>query len=157
MGRLSSTKGFTLIELIMTIVIGGIISIIVGPIMFQGINSYFQSQEMTDIDAQGKPAMERMVREIRGISNPATDISTMTASQLTFTLDGNSISYTLSGNQLRRNSNPLAANVSSLAFSYFRNDWTTATNDKTLVWRIQIQFQLSSQTFRTSVFLRNAA
>lgn len=157
MGRLSSFKGFTMIELIMTIVIGGILSIMVGPIIVQGINSYFKSQEVTDIDAQGKLAMERMVREIRDIANPGTDISTMTASQLAFTSNGAAVSYTLSGNQLRRNSNPLAAGVSSLAFSYFRSDWTTATNDRTLVWRIQIQFQLSSQTFRTSVFLRNAA
>ncbi len=156
MGRLSSAKGFTLIELIMTIVIGAIISIIVGPIFVQGINSYFKSRDITDINAQGKPAMERMVREIRGIANPATDISTMTASQLTFTLDGSSISYTLSGNQLRRNSNPLASNVSSLTFSYYQNNWTSTTTQASQVWRVQIQFQLSSQTFRTSVFLRNA-
>jgi len=148
-----------MIELIMTIVIGGILSIIVGPIFVQGINSYFQSQKITDVGAQGKLAMERMVREIRNIDNPATDISTMTAGQLTFTLNGTSISYTLSGNQLSRNSDPLASNVSSLTFSYYKNDWTTTTTDKTLVWRIQIQFKFQSslQTFQTSVFLRNAA
>jgi hypothetical protein len=146
-----------MIELIMTIVIGGIIAIIVGPILMQGINGYLRSQDMTEMDAQGKLAMERMVREIREIANPASDISTMTANQLTFTLSGSSISYTLSGNQLRRNSDPLASDVSSLTFSYFKNDWTTATTDRTLVWRIQIQFQLFSQTFRTSVFLRNAS
>ncbi len=146
-----------MIELIMTIVIGGIIAVTAGPLILQGINSYFQSRDMTEMDGQAKPVMERMVREIRGIANPATDISTMTGSQLTFTLNGNSISYTLSGNQLRRNSNPLTANVSSLAFFYYQNNWTSTTANPTQVWRIKIQFQLSSQTFQSSVYLRNAS
>jgi len=149
----------------MTIVIGAIISIIVGPMLLQGFNAYFKSAVVTDIDGQAKLAMERMVREIRGIANPASDITTMTASQLTFTLNGDSISYTLSGSQLRRNSNPLASNVSSLTFSYYRNDWTTTTTDRTLVWRIQVQFTLSytggagttTRAFQSSVFLRNAS
>ena len=162
----------------MTIVIVGIISIIVGPILIQGFNSFFASAGVTDMDAQGKLAMERMSREIRGINAPASDIVTMNANQFAFLLSpGNGVRYRLNGNQIDRttysvvfgfwvfpNVNLLATNVSALTFTYLQRDLVTPATGVANIWMIQIQFAFAyagggfaaNKTFRTSVFLRNA-
>ncbi|MGA3084671.1 MAG: prepilin-type N-terminal cleavage/methylation domain-containing protein [Thermodesulfobacteriota bacterium] len=162
-------KGFTLIEIIMTIIIVGIISIVVGPILLQGFTSFFVSSGLTDMDAQGKLAMERMARDIRMIQSPlSSNITTMTATQFTFvtgvTGSNVTVSYQLSGTQLNRNTPILATNVSALTFTYLQNDRVTLATGAGNIWVVQIQLTLSysgggfneSKTFQTSVFPRNA-
>lgn len=177
MNPLRSNKGFTLVEIIMTIVIVGIISIIVGPILIQGFNSFFASAGMTDMDAQGKLAMERMSRDIRGITTPATNIhSSSNSNVFRFSLGGNTVRFRRDApNQaimrdtlffILWDSDLLCGLVTNLTFTYFDRNLNQLTLPITPadVWMIQIQFTLAyggggfaaNKTFRTSVFLRNA-
>ncbi|MBI5604484.1 MAG: hypothetical protein HY879_14145 [Deltaproteobacteria bacterium] len=160
----------------MTIIIVGIISIIVGPILIQGFNSFFASAGVTDMDAQGKLAMERMARDIRGISSP-NNIATMASTNFSYWASfSNRFSYYQTGTQLFRDSpyltflthaNLLTTNVSvvsPLTFTYLQKDLVTPATGPANVWVVQFQFTLNyagggfvaNKTFRTSVFLRNA-
>ncbi len=151
-------KGFTLIEAIMVIVVLGIMGAITVPLLVQAVRSYMLESNILDADAQGQLAMERMAREIR-LVNPA-NITTFNVSTFAFTLNGESVSYSRNAqNQLLRNTDLLAAGVTSLAFAYYGSDWTTITADREHIWRIKISLTISADqvggiALSTSTFLR---
>src|SRR3990167_7204928 len=97
--------GFTLIELIVTIVVMGIISGVAALLILQGLNGFIAEDVRASLTNDGRLAIERMVREIRTIrTRTAADIPTMTAPTLSFVdLDGNPITYTSGGGSVTRN------------------------------------------------------
>ena len=123
-----SQKGFTLIEMIVVIVLSSIIAVVSMQLLAQGFAAYLSGQNVTSAQNQIWRALERMSRDIRAVSSPAS-ITTATASQFSFTdIANNSISYTLSGSSLMLGSNVLADGISALTFSYYdKNGTTTAT------------------------------
>ncbi|MEW6186284.1 MAG: prepilin-type N-terminal cleavage/methylation domain-containing protein [Thermodesulfobacteriota bacterium] len=171
MVRFISNRGFTLIELIMTIVIGGVIALAVSPLLSQGFSAYFASTIQADMDSQAKLAMERMSREIRQIQDPPSQIYSMQSDRLSFFLTGvGTITYrrsTTSPNTLVRiesnDSDVLATDVSRLSFRYL-DYLQNPVFDPGSVKVVEIQFALKynqaggifSRTFRSMVFLRNA-
>lgn len=126
--RKREQAGFTLIELVFTMVLISIISIVIGKVFFQGYQTLLTSSNISESDWQGFIGLERMVNDIHTIRSSA-GITTINASQLAFTdVNGNSITFQLSGSNLLRNSQILASNVQSLAFGYLdANGNTTAT------------------------------
>lgn len=120
--------GFTLIELVMTIVLMGIISVVMGRILFQGYQTFLTSQNISETDWHGFLALERIASDIHNIRS-AGDISTIQSNQFTFVdVDGNTVQYQVSGNTLLRNGQTLAGGVQSFSFSYTdENGATTAT------------------------------
>lgn len=120
-------KGFTLIELIATIVLMAIISIIVGQVLLNGYQNFITSQNISQTDWRGLLALERLANDIHTIRS-AGDISTITSTQLAFTdVNGTAIQFQLSGSNLLRNSQLLASGVQSFNFSYLdKNGATTA-------------------------------
>ena len=70
-------KGFTLIELIIVITIIGIITGVVGFILFGAVDAWMFKFNRADLLADGRLAVNRMVREIREIKD---DDSVTTAS-----------------------------------------------------------------------------
>jgi len=153
-----SGGGFSLIELIFVVVTVSIISVVVAPVFMSGFNAFFWTSDVTNVSSQGELAMERMVREVRCIQ-PSDIVTPLGSSQITFSLSGTSVTYSRNlQNQITRNSDLLASNVSSLAFAYYRQDWSTATQPAE-VWSIQIAMVVSgkraAESLRTTVFLRN--
>ena len=120
-------KGFTLIELIATIVLMGMISVIVGHVLLNGYRNFITAQHISQIDWSGFLALERLVNDIHTIRS-ASDILTIGANQLVFTdVNSNSIQYQSSGSLLSRNSQTLATGVQSFNLSYLdKNGATTA-------------------------------
>lgn len=124
--------GFTLIELVIVIIITGILAASITSLISQGSIAYLTAQNITDADWQARLAIERMVRDIRAIRSSA-DISTASATQLTFTdFGGTSISYTLSGTSLLRNSQILADGISALSFTYYDENGASGASAITL-------------------------
>src|SRR5689334_11495059 len=101
-------KGFSLLELIIVMVILSIIAGIGSRIVQAGFNSYYTNQNVTTANVQARLALERMTRDIHAIKD-SSSITTASASQLTFTdVNGNVITYQLTGTQLMRNTQVLS-------------------------------------------------
>ena len=137
--------GFTLIELVMTMVLIGIIAYIVATALTTGIKAYFTTDFRKEALDQSRIAMERMTREIRNVRSLGkdtdippdgyinADITTATATSFCFTdVNGTTISFELSGTNILRgegscppvSTNTLAANVTALNFQYILADST---------------------------------
>lgn len=121
-------NGFTLIEVVIVIIILSIIAAIGSRVIQAAFNSYNINQNITIANTAARLAFERMTRDIHNI-NSAASISTATSSQLSFTdINGNTVTYQLSGTQLTRSGQVLADGVSGLSFSYWdKNLNSTAT------------------------------
>jgi prepilin-type N-terminal cleavage/methylation domain-containing protein len=112
-------KGLTLIEVVMTIVIVGIL---LGVLMFsiKGIMDLWKFWSFSSENvSQLRIGVTRMVREIRQIRND-TAIFIADRSRIQFNDTNNqTIDYSLSGSDLIRNSNVLASGISNLTFTYY--------------------------------------
>ena len=154
-------RGFTLIEGVIAIVITGIIFAVGSGIMSNTFNAYFTGRDLTELDWQCRVAMNRMLRDLRDIrSASATDLVTTPATEITFTTTTpQTITYSLSGTTLMRNSQALADGVSNLNFTYVTNDGRTSTTAATEAYYVIVEFTVTngsvSRDRRTTVFPRN--
>ena len=98
------SKGFTLIEAIITIVIVGILSSIAALIILEGVKASAKEENLSGVHYQARIAMERMAREIRLIrTQTAGDIPTMAATDLIFCdVTGKAVEFQLAGSVLNR-------------------------------------------------------
>jgi prepilin-type N-terminal cleavage/methylation domain-containing protein len=154
-------RGSTLVELIITIIVVGIIAGIIGMLMLQGIRAFMAQDTKASITSQGRLAVERMVRDIRTIrSRTGADIPIKTATTLSFVdTSGSAIVYTAGAGSVTRNGVALASpNATGLMFTYFQQNGTPALV-ATDVWVIQIDLTFAgtneSQDFRVRVHPRN--
>jgi prepilin-type N-terminal cleavage/methylation domain-containing protein len=166
------SKGFTLIEIIITIVLIGVLSTIAAVIILQGIRAYSEERTRSDVHYQARIAMERMAREIRTIrSQTAGDITTMAAANLAFCdITGKAIEFSLAGTVLNRREsatcnppawggwNALANGVGPLTFTY-RDVAGASGAAATDLWFVEIDMTdtQGSETMRmrTKVHPRN--
>jgi prepilin-type N-terminal cleavage/methylation domain-containing protein len=177
--KINSNKGFTLVEIVMTIVLLGIISGIVFITIYQGGKSYGDIYSMNNLSSQDRIAMERLSREIRRVrctvsgnscTATASDITEMsTSSEFRFVntiYEGRGFRYDSGSNAiyLRQGSGAgdpedvLIGNVSAFSFDYLdSDDTTTATVSE--VWSIVVNITLStggkSVDFKTRIHPRS--
>jgi len=151
-------QGFSFIELIMVIILLSILAVVAGRILTAGLNSYLTVQNTTDADSQGRIALARMAIDLRNIRSTA-DITTASANQIVFTdINGNSITYQLSGTTLMRNAQILADGIQTLTFSYFdKNGASTSTTTDIRYITVKLNVQLNNTNFNliTSIYPRN--
>ena len=155
-----SQKGFSLVELIITIVMMGIISVVVGRILIQGYKTFITSQSISEVDWQGLLALESLTNDIHNIRS-SSSITTISASSFAFVdMSGTTVTYALSGSNLQRNGLTVASGVSALAFSYL-DDAGTVTASATAVRYITVSLTAVenglSLTFTTLVGTRGMA
>jgi prepilin-type N-terminal cleavage/methylation domain-containing protein len=113
-----SQKGFSLLELIITIIIMGIISVIIGKILIQSFNMFSISQNIGEADWQGLFSLEKLTNDIHNIRS-AGDITSISSSSFSFVdMAGTTVTYQLSGSTLLRNGLTVASGLSGLTFSY---------------------------------------
>lgn len=163
--RRFSSAGFTMVEMIIVIVVVGVIFAIGALVLGRAFESYDLTRKTTDVDWQGRVAMERMVRELRQIrSATATDlaISATSTDPIYFNdADGNPVCFVLSAGSLRRgedgppglggcttNLQPLADNVTSLNFNYYDNVGAATT---TAVYYITVRLAVSENSVGGSI------
>lgn len=162
---IADQRGFTLVELILTIILVGIIAGMASVFLRQGLNAFVAEDARADITNQGRLAIERMAREIRMIrsrtaadlpgccTNPSTSLSF-------FDTSGGNIVYAVAGNTVTQNGIALAAGSPILLnFRYYQQDGTTLATTAAQVWSIQIDLTVTrngeSQAFRVRVHPRN--
>lgn len=152
--------GFTLVELVLVIAMIGILGAVLGPGLGTALRGYDVIVSRRTTLAQARSAMDRIVHEIRLIGSPSDILDVSSSSSFQFEYPNNvSITYSLSGTDLLRDSDVLASPVSSLEFKYYRGSGAeTATPSQ--VRRVQVTFTLTapgshgSLTLRTNVYLR---
>jgi type II secretory pathway pseudopilin PulG len=148
-------------EIIVVCVLIGIIAAVLIPPLHQGVQSFAVTETRGDLTSQARQAATRMIRELRNIQKEADNtpnITGATATSLTFVdvLD-NTITFSLSGSTVQRNSNALVEQVSSLQFRYFNGsnaELTTlplSATDRDNVRRIMVTLTLAEGSLTVSV------
>lgn len=152
----SAQHGFTLIELIITLMILGILGAAAGHALTGGALAYSGNADNLQTLGKLRYASERMVRELREIRrsslNPAIyDITTMTATTLVFIRrDGTAVTLNAAPPLLTlaysvpAGTYTLTDEVGSLALSYFKADGTTPATGNADVAYIVFDLVLAS-------------
>jgi len=176
-------SGFTLIEIMVTLVIVGILATVAGTALVAGINGYLSARENDAMAQKSQLAMARLSRELTEfttIPSPGSNakassiiverLSGTGASAVTRTvaigLDGQSVKIKEDGEGTTpdfRDGDVLIDNVNSLAFSYYRgaSAWAPGSDDLRLLSGIRIQLVLNrpdagtTVAFSTTVHPRN--
>lgn len=145
-------RGVTLIEMILSIILIGIIGIVAANAFLYSTRSVLTGNNVREATQVNRMAMDRVVREIRNVAN---NTSVVTANATTFefvNVDGNTVKFQLTGADLNRvftvPPNPpvtdlLAANVSASPFTYLDNTGVaigipTVSPATTDIWWVQI-------------------
>jgi prepilin-type N-terminal cleavage/methylation domain-containing protein len=152
------TKGFTLIEMVVVMVILALISSLAAVLVSSSMRSYFTSIGVSELNAQASMAMLRMTKELQ----QAVSFSVINATQVTFqTSGGTTISYSWATPILTRTgtgARPLSKEMTSFALSYYQSSFAT-TAVATAVKAITINATLSNGTesipIINTVFLNN--
>jgi len=152
-----SSRGFTLIELIMVMIIMSIISVVLAKFLMSTLNSFTTEYQLSEIENQGTMVMNRLSNDIQNIRTPA-DISTINSNAFAFTdINGNTISYTVSGTQLLRNSITIIDNLSSISLGYLNASGATTGTAASVVY-VTLSLTLAkgslSETFATTISTR---
>jgi prepilin-type N-terminal cleavage/methylation domain-containing protein len=153
--------GFSLMEIVVVCVLIGIIAAVIIPPLHQGVQSFAVTETRGDLTSQARQAATRMIRELRNIQKEGDNtpnISSANAATITFVdvLD-NTITFSLSGSTVQRNSNALVEQVSSLQFRYFNGsnaELTTlplSATDRNNVRRIMVTLTLAEGSLTVSV------
>jgi len=164
--RTPSSKGFTLIEIVITIVLVSILAALAAVIILQGVRAYTSEDVRSDIHYQTRLAVERIARELRSMQSCSTlAVSSNPAATLSFTdiNTGATATFTMLGTNLLRISTTtdlLASNITSTQpFSLIATDGITRTIICPGIWFIDISVTdaqgSQSLSMRTRVHPRN--
>ena len=165
--RITQSAGFTLIELILTLVLIGIIGTFTSLFVYSGIRGYISTRQTSEGALQAQIAMDRISLELRDINSltgtPAITGSNLSLSYKSAVLSGTRVLTYNSDEKailisVENGSNPneLLKNVDScvLSLTYLNFDHDTGSVNE--VAHIDLNFKLDGigQEFRTRIFPR---
>jgi len=167
---MKKTKGVTLIELTIVIVLVGILAVALGGFIVQAVNAWQFVDTRNEISNAAKKALDWMVRDIREIKDKYS-INTADTSHLDFyntQSPQETIDIRLAGTTIYRSTDggttrfPLCDNVQNLTFTYFDdngNQLSTPVSDTTLIRKIKIELTVEKKNrqiyFESFVIPRN--
>ena len=171
MSRAMQQSGFSMIEMIISLVILAVLGTTAGYGLVGGVRAFSDSTDVLQTLGKLRYTSERIVREVREIRRDALfptnfDITTMSATTLSFTR-GNGAVVTINANPpllTLAYADPagtwtLTDEVSTMNFAYFQSDGSTVATSQADVAFIELNLELSqagkSYPHRTRVALRN--
>lgn len=96
-------RGFTMLEVIIVIVVIGVIFGLGAVVIGRAFESYDLARRATDVDWQGRVALERMARELRHVRSMTAADFAFAASEVRFIdVDGNAVCFRLAGGTIER-------------------------------------------------------
>lgn len=151
------SKGFTLVELILTIMLLGIVVSVSGLLMGRGVDAFRLVTDRADVAQQGWFALSRIQKELERL----TDVQVASPTRVVF-LDetASSVEFRLDGTTLYQGNDPLVSGVSLFRMTYYRDDGSEASAAPQ-VRRIHVDMTLQTERnsgtlpLRTAVFPRN--
>lgn len=153
-------RGFTLVELCITISLIGILFATSSLLLSSGLDSYEHIHARGDSSQRARYALERMVREIRSTTMTLQSISASSVGFLDSQNQNATFSYNSGTQTLSRGTDTLLENVTALTFiGYDQNNSSTTTSAD--VWRLHIALttlpegETASFALNTDVYLRN--
>lgn len=169
---LADTRGVTLIEMVMSIVIIGIVAFVVGDSIIMGMKAYLTADERVEALQKGRYTLERIEREVRNsiqISNATATATTLCFEGIT---DATVVSFRYSGTQVTREElggglpacpgaggTVLADGITAFAFSYLQNSGVAEATPSALTRRIAASLTSTtggeSMDMRTEIYPRN--
>ncbi|MEO5331053.1 MAG: prepilin-type N-terminal cleavage/methylation domain-containing protein [Magnetococcus sp. YQC-5] len=126
----SVNSGFSLLEMVISITIVGMVVGMFAPMLAATFQTFDTNYIIRETDSRTRPAIERILREVRGAVAGSVTIAGTT---LTFTdQTAATVTYTLVNGQLLRNGVVLADGISSLIYTKTTNGTVvTLTTDVT--------------------------
>lgn len=115
---MTRSKGFTLIELILVIVLMGVLAAVSLPMLMAGFNAFSQQRETASIEREAMLALDRISREVRMSRNFVFNGDSISferddpAVAITIRADGSNLLLEQGGT-----SRILASNISDVSFS----------------------------------------
>jgi prepilin-type N-terminal cleavage/methylation domain-containing protein len=172
MGRASGSgeAGFSLAEIVIVIVVVSIAAFVFTGMFLQAVKSYEYVDAEKQMLQESRYAEERLSRELKRVRGN-TFVTQATSRTFTF-FDRDSAAISVSWTGVKgdplvytKNGVPqtLASGVDTLAFTYYKNDGTTAVPvlapSATDIWRVRVHLRLAKNsqtvTAQTAVFLRS--
>jgi len=165
--RITQSAGFTLIELILTLVLVGIIGVFTSLFVYSGIRGYISTRQTSEGALQAQIAMDRISLELRDINSltgtPDTTAPDLSVSYKSETLSGTrELKYDSTQNAILISVDngstyyKLLGNISScsLVLTYLNLDHDTGPVNE--VAHIDLDFNLDGigREFRTRIFPR---
>ncbi len=165
-------SGFTLIEVIVSLIIVGIMTAVAGMAIVTGINGYVFARDNAVISQKARMAVPRISRELMEL----TDVTTADASRITYErpdgggvitqtiyLDPNDDVIKISAGAAASGGDDLVDRVSSFTLTYYKEtgNWVAGTDDIRSLDAVKIDLDLTRSdgsadiAFSTTVIPRN--
>lgn len=142
-------RGITLVELMITLMLVGILVLTVTPFFRVNLSSYFNIKSEKEMLQSARIGFNRIMAEMQQIEGPV-DITYASSARIDFNRPGGggSVVYEYSGGQLQRQGVKLLGGVQSFIMKYYRADGTeksTPFSYDSDVWRIQIEMVVENR------------
>jgi prepilin-type N-terminal cleavage/methylation domain-containing protein len=163
MGVVRRKRGFTLVEMLLAMIIISVLVAAMSQLLIVGLDSYRLVVDRREALQKARLAMNMMVAELTTIADPATKISSISPTAISFANASDvAVTYQISGSNLLRNSKVLAPSIAGgSGFQYYKADGNTA-NLASDVHRMKITLVVNSEetshgnvTLISDVYLRN--
>jgi len=142
--------GFSLVELIVVLVVASIIVGILARFLISGINSYFFLDKSKEVMRDARLSIHFMNRDFRQIKQTGGIMLAHPDRFKFVNYNDKQIEYKSFNNEIKRNGNLLADNISSFEFKYMKINGgyliTPVSNDSLdYIWNVEAEFEIANE------------